>query len=141
MNDLEIFCRQIRQRSAEHRRALAALYCADAPSQLLAILRQELDSMVRVIYILAQPDDCYRQQLITASVEGRRWKQKAGKGYVTDREMIDLAQHLHGWAAAVYKFGCAFIHLSKLHDHKNRDGFLAIDTSEREEIIRYLRYY
>ncbi|WP_083850459.1 hypothetical protein [Rhodovulum sp. PH10] len=141
MNDLEIFCRQVRERSAEHRRAVEALGCADAPSQLVSILRQELDSMVRVIYVLAQPDNDYRQQLITASVNGHRWKRSTGKGHVTDREMIELAQHLHGWTASVYKFGCAFIHLSNLHDHKVRDGFLAIDASEREDIIRHLRYY
>jgi hypothetical protein len=141
MSDLEVFCRQVRQRSAEHRRAIASLYPADAPSQLLSILRQELDSMVRVIYLLAQSDHNYRQQLIAASVNGQRWRRNDGKGHVTDREMVDLAQHLHGWTASVYKFGCGFIHLSNLHDHEVRDGFLAVDASEREDIIRHLRYY
>lgn len=141
MSNLEVFCRQVRQRSAEHRRAIASLYCADAPSQLLSILRQELDSLVRVIYLLAQSDRDYRQQLIAASVNGERWKRQTGKGPVTDREMVSLAQSLHGWTESVYRFGCGFIHLSKLHDHKSRDGLLALDASEREDIIRHLRYY
>lgn len=97
--------------------------------------------MVRVIYLLAQSDHRYRQQLIVASVNDERWRQKDQRAYITDREMVDLAQQLHGWAASVYKFGCGFIHLSRLHDHQARDGFLALDAAEREDIIRHLRYY
>ncbi len=97
--------------------------------------------MVRVIYLLAQSDHSYRQRLIAASVNGQRWRRRNTKGYVTDREMVDLSQHLHGWTASVYKFGCGFIHLSNLHDHKARDGFLAIDPPERADIIRHLRNY
>lgn len=97
--------------------------------------------MVRVIYLLAQSDRNYRQQLVAASVNGERWKKRDGKGLITDREMVNLAQNLHGWTESVYKFGCDIIHLSKLHDHRSRDGFLALDASEREDIIRHLRYY
>ena len=97
--------------------------------------------MVRVIYLLAQSDHNLRQQLITASVNGERWRRKDGKGLITDREMVNLAQDLHGWTESVYKFGCGFIHLSKLHDHRSRDGLLALDASERGDVIRHLRYY
>jgi hypothetical protein len=120
---------------------MTSLREVDAPSQLLSIQRQEIDSMVRVIYLLAQTDHRYRQQLIAASVNGARWKRKNGSGHVTDRAMVDLAQNLHGWTRSVYKFGCGFIHLSKLHDHRSRDGFLALDASERDDVIRHLRSY
>jgi hypothetical protein len=36
---------------------------------------------------------------------------------MTDREMIVIAHELQGWTQSVYKFGCAFIHLSSLHDY------------------------
>lgn len=97
--------------------------------------------MVRVIFLLAQTDSEYRQSLISASVNGERWRKKSSKGYVSDREMVDFAQHLHGWAASVYKFGCGFIHLSNMHDHEARDGLLALDATERADVIGHLRYY
>ncbi|MFM5364002.1 hypothetical protein ACET98_23350, partial [Aeromonas veronii] len=54
MSEKEIFIRQIRHRSNEHIRAMEVLSAANIPSQMIAVLRQELDSMVRVIYLLSQ---------------------------------------------------------------------------------------
>src|SRR5438094_8355770 len=109
MTSLEMFCRQIRARSTEHREAIHLLHGRRLFSQVLAILRQELDSMVRVIYLLSIADKPYRQQLIDASANGEKWTAKGKKACITDREMVELAQSLHGWTRSVYKFGCAFL--------------------------------
>ena len=42
--------------------ALSAL-----PGQMVSVLRQELDSLVRVIFVLSQGDRAYRRQLVEAS--------------------------------------------------------------------------
>ncbi|MBB3122496.1 hypothetical protein FHS03_005597 [Massilia violacea] len=55
--------------------------------------------------------------------------------------MVDLAQELQGWTASVYKFGCAFIHLSGMHDYNSRDPLSLISNDEREDILRHCRYY
>jgi hypothetical protein len=81
---------------------------------MVAVLRQELDSMIRVIYLLSQSDIAFRDELIQASVEGKQWVAKGTKHRVTDKEMVELANELHGWTESVYRFGCAFIHLSSL---------------------------
>lgn len=47
---------------------------AGLAGQMVAILRQELDSMVRVIYLLTQPPD-RRYLLIDSSVNGKKWSQ------------------------------------------------------------------
>jgi hypothetical protein len=141
MDDAAIFCRQVRARSAEHQRAIFALLHANAPGMLVGLLRQELDSMVRVIFVLAQKDAQYRRQLLAASVRGERWKKKGGKGYVTDREMVDLATKLKQWTQSVYKFGCAFIHLSSLHDHAARDPVKRLSGDERKALFEHLRHY
>jgi hypothetical protein len=119
MNEIAVFCRQVRARSAEHRRAMMALRAL--PGQMVSILRQELDSLVRVIFLLAQTDRAYRTKLIEASVSGKKWTANGPRRQITDREMIDLADTLHGWTKSVYSFGCAFIHLSSLHDYRMRD--------------------
>jgi len=139
INPVIIFCRQIRDRSTEHRAAIGALRFA--PGQMVSILRQELDSMVRVIFLLAQTDLTYRNELIEASVAGKKWTARGTRSKVTDREMVELANNLHGWARSVYQFGCSFIHLSNLHDYRNRDPLAQITQAERDTILEHLRNY
>jgi hypothetical protein len=99
MDNTETFCRQVRARSAENQRAVAAL--AAAPGQLVSILRQELDSLVRVVFLLAQADTQYRKRLITESVAGKRWLRRHARQPVTDREMVELTNKRHGWTKSV----------------------------------------
>ena len=141
MTSLETFCRQIRARSTEHREAIHLLHGRRLLSQVVAILRQELDSMVRVIFLLSIADKPYRQQLIDASVNGAKWTVKGKSACITDREMVELAQSLHGWTKSVYKFGCAFIHLSSFHDYERRDPLLALPKDEKAAILKHMRAY
>lgn len=113
---------------------------AGLAGQMVAILRQELDSMVRVIYLLAHGPG-HRDQLILASINGQKWLQENSCASVTDRKMVDLAQHLQGWTQCVYKFGCAFIHLSSLHDYADRDALANLPDQERAAILDHCRSY
>lgn len=96
--------------------------------------------MVRVMCLLALTDRRQRMKLIEDSVNGRPWRGGNGRR-ITDREMVNLANSLTGWAQSVYKFGCAFIHLSNFHDRLARDPFKALPTSERRHIISHIEYY
>lgn len=60
---------------------------------------------------------------------------------MTDREMVDLSQRLHGWTESVYRFGCGFIHLSQNHDYHAADPLRALPSSEREWILQHIRSY
>jgi hypothetical protein len=108
---------------------------------MISILRQELDSMVRVIYLLAIRDHAYRETLIEASVNGRQWTVEGKKARITDKEMTELASQLHGWTASVYKFGCAFIHLSAYHDYSDRDPLRSLPHDERIQLLDHMRHY
>ncbi len=141
MNALEEFCRQIRARSTEYKKAILLLHDNNLPSQVVAILRQELDSMIRVIYLLTITDKEYRAGLVQASVEGNPWKKKNSQHKITDREMVDIANQLQGWTESVYKFGCGFIHLSNFHDYKERDPLAMISSGEKDAILKHMRYY
>lgn len=138
--NLVIFARQIRQRTLEHRRAVQLLSDARLAGQLVAILRQELDSMIRVIYLLAQGSE-RRRSLIAAMVQGRRWSLANSRKPVTDKEMAQLAQALQGWTLSVYKFGCAFIHLSSFHDYNDRDPLALLPENERRDLLNHCRHY
>lgn len=141
----EIFCGIIRNRSEENRRAIQ---CFAMPHGVLSpafsILRQELDSMIRVIYLLAATDIIERQRLIDSTLRGDKWKVQTKKGKwrdVKDREMVDLAQRLQGWTQSVYKFGCAFVHLSDFHNHLAQNPFNKLIESEKQDILSHMRCY
>jgi hypothetical protein len=113
-------------------------------SPSFSILRQELDSMIRVIYLLSVNDLTERQRLIDSTLRGERWKFRTTKGRwrdVTDREMVDLAQQLQGWTKSVYKFGCAFVHLSDFHNHLAENPFDKLEASEKQDILSHMRCY
>jgi hypothetical protein len=141
----QIFCDMIRNRSEENRRALKSfsrIYDVLSPS--LSILRQELDSMVRVIYLLLINNIIERRKLIDSVLKGDKLKVQTAKGKwrdVTDHEMVDLAQKLQGWTKSVYKFGCAFIHLSDFHNHHIDNPFEKLKESDKHDILSHMRYY
>lgn len=138
---LAIFCRQIGARSAEHRKAMFLMHGNDLIGQCISILRQELDSMVRVLYLLSLDDITWRDELIRASVDGKEWKRRNGKGRITDAEMLQHAERLQGWARMVYKFGCSFIHLSRYHDYHSRDALENLSNEERRSIREFMDHY
>ncbi|MDP3511670.1 MAG: hypothetical protein Q8S20_02880 [Sulfuritalea sp.] len=140
MDALPIFLRQVRSRSEEHQHAMRVLARERLAGQMVAVLRQELDSMVRVIYLLTQSAE-RRTALIEASVRGEKWSQPNSHASVTDKEMVDLAQNLQGWTLSVYKFGCAFIHLSGLHDYNDRDPLEQLPHHERKDILDHCCHY
>jgi len=137
---MKSFARQVRARSAEHATAIKLLGSAGLHSIGVGILRQELDSLVRVMYLLATRDRRERIRLVQDSVHGRRWRNANGKS-ITDKEMVQLANGLTGWAESVYRFGCAFIHLSNFHDRLARDPFKALPTSDQRQIIGHIEEY
>jgi Arc/MetJ-type ribon-helix-helix transcriptional regulator len=137
------FCRQVRARTREHRAAIDWSNRQQLPSISISVLPMELDSMIRTIFVWnVLPDE--RTRLLQASVDGTRWTISSPNGkptQVTDRMMVDLAQQLHGWTKSVYQFGCAFVHLSSFHDHGARDPIAALDSHERNDLLKHLRAY
>lgn len=121
--------------------AICLLFQARHLGQVVSILRQELDSMIRTIYLLSIQDRAERQRLIDASVNGAQWTVKGKTARITDKDMAEHAGQFQGWTASVYKFGCAFIHLSDFHDYSDRDPFRNLPDEEREEILRHMRSY
>lgn len=139
MNEIEKFCSIIRKRSAEHAAVMERI--SDLPGATSSILRQELDSMVRVIYLLSIQDIAERRRLVGLTLSGQKWRiSGSGKNIdVTDRAMVDIANQIHGWALSVYRFGCSFIHLSNLHDYDDRNPLDTVDVQHKIEILEHLR--
>ena len=140
-SELTIFCRQVRKRSQENQEALLLLHRNALTGNIMGVLRQELDSMVRCVFLLSVTDRQYRERLLHDSVIGNPWRTKDSKHKVTDREMVALSSRLHGWTQNVYAFGCRFIHLSAFHDYSDRDPFELLTPEDRRDIAHYLGHY
>jgi hypothetical protein len=131
----------VRKRSRENREALVLLHGSALTGNVMAVLRQELDSMVRCVFLLSVSDRLYRKRLVEDSVSGRPWRTVDGRRKITDRDMVDLTSRLHGWTLNVYAFGCGFIHLSAFHDYPDRDPFDSLTPEDRKAIGHYLSHY
>ncbi len=110
----------------------------------MSILRQELDSLVRVLYLLTIPDIEERKRLMACTVNGERWKTKNPKGKhvtVTDAMMVEASKQFEGWASSVYKFGCAFIHLSNFHGYNDSNPLETLTDQEKLDVLNHMRHY
>jgi hypothetical protein len=93
-SDLEIFGRQVRARSAELSEAMDLVTARGLSRVLMGLLRQELESMVRVLFLLAQEDRELRSLLISAAVAGEQWRIPNARGKrqkVHDAEIVAAA--------------------------------------------------
>ena len=140
MNSIQKYCGIIRSRSEENEKSVLLLHTNGHYGQVMSILRQELDSMVRCIYLLNFSDLTIREILTNQTLDGERWRYP-NRRIITDRDMVKIANELQGWTASVYKFGCSFIHLSNFHNYKESDPFLSLEESEKNDIKFHLNQY
>lgn len=135
-NDLEVFCRAVEARSQEHRKVLDVAVAHGWWAIASTVLRMELDSMIRVIYLVRTPDE--RDHILASCVGGRGFKNVRGR--VRDLTMLYIAKTAdYGWIQAVYDFGNKFVHLTDAHDYAEVDPFPVYEN--RAEVIDYLNYY
>ncbi len=140
MTPTEQFCRLLRNRSAEHKAAAQLLFPQRLYGQMISILRQELDSMIRAIFLVSQSPH-NRQHYINQTLNNEKWTLPGTRAQITDRHMVDFANTLHGWSCSVYKLGCGFIHLSVMADYDYNNPFLNLPLNEQQEIKQHLHDY
>ena len=140
MTDTEQFCQILRERSAENISAGQLLFNNMLYGQLISVLRQELDSLVRTVFLLSN-DLNTRQHFILQTLQNTKWTLPNSRTVVTDRNMVDLTDRLHGWTNSVYKLGCAFIHLSPMADYRNSNPFQQLEQTEINNIKQHLHNY
>jgi hypothetical protein len=78
------------------------------------------------------------------TLRGEKWKVSTPKGKfrdITDREMVDISQQIQGWTQSVYRFGCAFVHLSDFHNHYVQNPFQRLTEVEKQDVLSHMRNY
>ncbi|MDQ3801378.1 MAG: hypothetical protein M3384_18300 [Acidobacteriota bacterium] len=136
------FCNTVRDRSKENWNAFNLLLQNGNYGVAIGLLRQEVDSLVRVAYLNSFNTNFNEQErLIHDFLNGERWHRISANGkkqWITDKEMVNLEG---GWVRIVYNFGCKLIHLSDYHSYNRNDPFQKINRIEKGEIIDYLNFY
>ena len=72
MKNLKQFCMIIQKRSEENDKSIKLLYKQKLYGNCISILRQELDSMVRVLFLLSQEQEI-RQCLIQQTLNNEKF--------------------------------------------------------------------
>lgn len=138
------FIEIVKSRSNENTNSIQLLYKNDLIGNCLSVLRQELDSFIRVIYLGKLRNMGERERLMTLTINGKQWDEITVNGKlkkITDRDMVNFANVLYGYIEYVYKFGCGFIHLSNNHDYQNENPFDSLSEDDRTSIVTYLNQY
>lgn len=135
--DTAVFVRQVRSRTCENGEAIRVLLERHLFGPLVATIRLELDSFIRVVYLAAIGDLDERRRLIVDAIHGRKWRLPNGKK-LFERTMVEYATQPHSWVRDLYDFGCAFVHLSNGHDYLARDPFRSLSVPKRVRIAKYL---
>lgn len=138
MEYLKQFCEIVRKRSEENSKSIKLLYENKLYGNCISILRQELDSMVRVLFLLSQKQET-RQVLIQQTLDNEKWHIE--RKQIRDIELINNVLHLYGWARNVYMFGCSFSHLSVFHYYSEQDPFEKLSTEELKVIKNFMVQY
>jgi len=139
-SSVQKFCQIVRKRSEENKKSFSVLYANRLFGQAVSVLRQELDSMVRCIYLLTLQDLSARDILVNQTLDGERWRYP-GRRIITDKDMVEISSKLHGWTQSVYDFGCAFVHLTNFHGYTENDPFHTLDDLEEHIIKDHLNNY
>lgn len=114
-------------------------------STQMSIIREEVDSLLRVIYLLGVNDYEELADIIGNSFDQRKFGPTKADGEarrLSDKSMVQAAAVQFDWLETLYDFGCSFIHLTGLHSYQERDPFRMLSPSEREVIAGFVnRYY
>lgn len=114
-------------------------------STQMSTIREEVDSLLRVIYLLGVSDYNELTDIIGNSFDQRMFgptRADGGTRRILDKSMIEAAAAQFDWLETLYDFGCSFIHLTGLHSYQERDPFRMLSPSEQEVIVEFVnRYY
>ncbi|MER7455633.1 hypothetical protein [Micromonospora sp. NPDC126480] len=131
----DTFCRMVEARSREHHQAMQVALGNGWLAIAGSVLRMELDSMIRVIYLRQTPNA--RERILASCIAGEGFKD--GQTRIPDRAMVEVATRVNGWVRAVYDFGNMFVHLTNMHDYAAVDPFQVYEC--RGDVLGFLNHY
>ena len=142
INNLEIkFYNLIKHRSIDNQKAFDVLYKNKLYGHCMSVLRQELDSYIRVMFLETSTN---KEHLMRQTLSGIKWNITSNGQTIkiTDRYMLDNMKdyHMDVWECEyIYKIGCFFIHLSKFHNYEIENPFAQYSEIDKQKIVQFIK--
>lgn len=137
--NVQNFINIVKKRSQENIKSFQLLYDNQLYGNCISILRQELDSYVRIIYLNIL-NESFKNELINQTLRGRRWR-NFGQ-IITDAGMLkSIETKTIGWEKMVYQIGCSFIHLSHFHNYATENPFSTLSKDDVGSIVDFIAEY
>lgn len=127
--NLRSYMRLVEKRSLEHNQAFRMLYAQGLYGACAAIIRQEIDNLMRVDYLAFSVPLTDRDELCREVLSGSHWQRRNAKGKLTgirDVEFHTYAKRNHSWVSLAYEYSSKFIHLTNFWNYGMSDPLLAI---------------
>ncbi len=109
----------------------------------ISIMLQELEQVIRILYLLNQPD-YIRDQLINNSINNQKWfiiDVNNKRRYIKEAEIFHFSDNLTGWEAGIIEFGSCFRNISNNYNYMSKDPIKSLNDSERNSIYKYIIEY
>lgn len=142
--NLRSYMRLVEKRSREHNRAFGMLYAQGLYGACAAILRQEIDNLMRVDYLAFSVPFADRDELCRYVFSGARWQRRTRNGKFTDIRDVEFqtyAEDNHSWVSLAYEYSSKFIHLTNFWDYGVSDPMVTMPADDRSIIASYLSQY
>ena len=142
--NLSSYMRLVERRSLEHNQAFGMLYAQGLYGACAAIIRQEIDNLMRVDYLAFSAPLTDRDELCRDVLSGARWRRPTAKGKFTDIRDVEFhtyAKDNYSWVSLAYEYSSKFIHLTNFWDYGVSDPLATMPADDQLEIVSYLRRY
>ncbi|MEP6615862.1 MAG: hypothetical protein ABJA57_04755 [Ginsengibacter sp.] len=133
------FIKLIGERSSVDNSLLSSLLDQNLYAQAIAILSQDIDSLLRVAYLLTIGDRTERNNLMESMVKGEEWK--SGKKNTSGTDMAATVVHYNKWISEVFDFGNLFSNITDHHDLKKDDPLVSLSSIQKTTMRYYLSTY
>lgn len=133
----------ISNRLEENIKSFDLLYSLKHYGNCISIMCQELDQIVRILYLMNCGIDS-KKQLISSSINNQKWHITHidnQKEYITDEILVNFSKSLKGWDQSIIEFGYLFKSISVNYNYGLRDPIKSMSEPDRVAIYTYIKNY
>lgn len=133
------FINLVKERSTGNSSLLLSLQEQELYAKAISLLRNDIEILLRIGYLLTIGDRTERSALMEAMLKGEEWKE--GRKNITNADMAAIVAHYNKWISEVYDFGTLFTHITDHQDYKTADPIAGLTSIQKTTLRYYLSTY
>jgi len=143
ISEMEEYKNLVTHRLDENLKSFNLLYGMKHYGNCISIMCQELDQIIRVLY-LRNSSKIEQQQLMYCTITNHKWfivNRENKKEYITDEVLLRFTKTLTGWDQNIYEFGFSFKNLTNNYNYGSRDPIKSMSAADRAKLEKYISEY